>query len=271
MRANEPTLEVVDYLTKQGASVTALNKDGNTPLHEYMRSNEPNLEVVDYLTKQGASVTALNKEGKTAVSVLEENTQIEQKEKCMILEYFDKLLVPPEIFARGKQAIKIYKNELKDGKIAVVNSRCMFLGKEGAGKTSCVKAMLKERFNPDEPSTDGIVTRTVFQSNSKSEWKRIKDEHDDSELTRKMREHVIKQRVDKELEDNQSYPIGGDSVNIPNEITSIWDYAGQLDYYITHRFFLTNTASYCVEFNALDNLDEPANPRDPAVGPHSKI
>ncbi|XP_071960530.1 uncharacterized protein [Antedon mediterranea] len=253
MRSSEPTLEVVVYLTKQGASVTALNKDGNTPLHEYMCSNKPTLEAVNYLRKQGASITALNKEGKTAVSVLEENTKIEKTKQIMILEHFDKLLVPPEIFAMGKEAIKIYKDELKDGKIAVVNSRCMFLGKEGAGKTSCVKSMLRERFNPKEQSTDGIVTATVFKATGESKWKKIKEEND-SELTKKMRENALAEKVDKKLKqdsnENRSLwnkfedfirsKIGSDDLeSISNEITSIWDYAGQLDYYITHRVCLS--------------------------------
>ncbi|XP_071944744.1 probable serine/threonine-protein kinase pats1 [Antedon mediterranea] len=57
--------------------------------------------------------------------------------------------------------------------------------------------------------------------------------------------------------------IGKENVS---DLTSIWDYAGQLDYYITHRFFLTNTVSYCVAFNVMDNLDEPAKPRDSKIG-----
>ncbi|XP_071944621.1 uncharacterized protein [Antedon mediterranea] len=52
-----------------------------------------------------------------------------------------------------------------------------------------------------------------------------------------------------------------DSESISSDVTTIWDYAGQLDYYITHRFFLTNRVSYCVAFNACDNLDEPATSR----------
>ncbi|XP_071944314.1 uncharacterized protein [Antedon mediterranea] len=134
--------------------------------------------MVTCLINKGASVTSQNKEGKTPESVVETNMDITKKKKTVILNYFDKLLVPAEIRARGKHAIKIYKEEIKTGSMSVVNSRCMFLGKEGAGKTSCVKAMVGERFNSAEQSTDGIVTTTVFQAkNDFKQWKKIKGVH----------------------------------------------------------------------------------------------
>ncbi|XP_071945904.1 uncharacterized protein [Antedon mediterranea] len=200
---------------------------------------------------------------------------ITKKEKTVILNYFDKL-VPAEIRARGKQAIKIYKEELKTGSMSVVNSRCMFLGKEGAGKTSCVKAMVGERFNSAEQSTDGIVTTTVFQAKKDcSQWKKIKDVND-IELSEQIRSHALGEKVDKRLQEegnvgtwakfkNGMYKMVRRKEKV-SDITSVWDYAGQLDYYITHRFFLTNTVSYCVAFNVMDNLDEPAKPRDLKIG-----
>ncbi|XP_033112517.1 probable serine/threonine-protein kinase pats1 [Anneissia japonica] len=48
----------------------------------------------------------------------------------------------------------------------------------------------------------------------------------------------------------------------PRDITCIWDYAGQMIYYITHRVFLTDGSSYGIVFNLLDNLEEFAKPRD---------
>ncbi|XP_033108443.1 uncharacterized protein LOC117110010 isoform X2 [Anneissia japonica] len=53
---------------------------------------------------------------------------------------------------------------------------------------------------------------------------------------------------------------------IPNDVTCIWDYAGQLTYYISHRFFLTGGSSYCVVFSVLDDLDTLANPRNSLKG-----
>ncbi|XP_033099730.1 uncharacterized protein LOC117103289 [Anneissia japonica] len=48
----------------------------------------------------------------------------------------------------------------------------------------------------------------------------------------------------------------------PMDVTCIWDYAGQLDYYITHRFFLTDGSSYGVVFSLFDDLHKMAKPRD---------
>ncbi|XP_071944293.1 uncharacterized protein [Antedon mediterranea] len=160
--------------------------------------------------------------------------------------------------------------------MSVVNSRCMFLGKEGAGKTSCVKAMVGERFNSAEQSTDGIVTTTVFQAKKDcSQWKKIKDVND-IELSEQIRSHALGEKVDKRLKEEGNVGIWTKFKNgmykmvrrkeKVSDITSVWDYAGQLDYYITHRFFLTNTVSYCVAFNVMDNLDEPAKPRGSKIG-----
>ncbi|XP_071964214.1 uncharacterized protein [Antedon mediterranea] len=274
------TLEIVEFLIQQhGASLSLQNKDGDTPLHLYVSNRYCTLEIVEFLIQQhGASLSLQNKEGNTPVNILEKNAYISEKEKNKIAIYFDKLLVPAEVYSKGKDAIKIYKDELQNGEISVVNSRCMFLGKEGAGKTSCVKAMLGERFNSREPSTDGIVTTTVFQATTEdcSTWNEVTDV-DGVELSKKVRAHALAENVDKKLgKESNDTTIVGQLLNIwmkiigkekanVSDITSIWDYAGQLDYYITHRFFLTNKVSYCVTFNVMDNLNELANPRDSTI------
>ncbi|XP_071944722.1 uncharacterized protein [Antedon mediterranea] len=266
-----------NLLVDAGSDINIQDRNGNPPLYEYLIQRlNPASEIVKFLIKKdSALLTLLNKEGKTPESIVETNMYITKKEKTVILNYFDKL-VPAEIRARGKQAIKIYKEELKTGSMSVVNSRCMFLGKEGAGKTSCVKAMVGERFNSAEQSTDGIVTTTVFQAKKDcSQWKKIKDVND-IELSEQIRSHALGEKVDKRLQEegnvgtwakfkNAMYKMVRRKENV-SDITSIWDYAGQLDYYITHRFFLTNTVSYCVAFNVMDNLDEPAKPRDSKIG-----
>ncbi|XP_033098475.1 uncharacterized protein LOC117102324 [Anneissia japonica] len=70
----------------------------------------------------------------------EETTRREKKTKLKNL--LEELSIPSEILARGPDAVKAFKDALKNGEITVVNSRLMFLGNEGSGKTSCVKAML---------------------------------------------------------------------------------------------------------------------------------
>ncbi|XP_033112553.1 uncharacterized protein LOC117113353 [Anneissia japonica] len=52
----------------------------------------------------------------------------------------------------------------------------------------------------------------------------------------------------------------------PSDVTCIWDYAGQLEYFITHRIFITDGNSYGVVFSLVDALDKLAKRRDPKKG-----
>ncbi len=54
-------LAIVQYLVGQGASLTATNQYGNTPLH--YAAGEGNLAIVQYLVGQGASLTATGADG----------------------------------------------------------------------------------------------------------------------------------------------------------------------------------------------------------------
>ncbi|XP_033112467.1 uncharacterized protein LOC117113280 isoform X2 [Anneissia japonica] len=296
-------------LITYGASVYQKDSRGNTPLDYYDR----------------------NKCSKYEVSTKEEK---KDELKKLLIE----LSAPGEILARGPEAIKAFTYEVQNGEIMMVNSRVMFLGKEGVGKTSCVRSMLGKVFNNNEPSTDGIVTTTAFQmvDGDCSEWKEQKDV-DVCELTRQIREHSIAENLAKKLKQpkrqqntnsasssstaasskpseatrsasytrlpegiheklvaklavpgtfhprtvfsqpRQRFRLGQllrraifgqprqtaevPSSFIASDVTSIWDYAGQLTYYISHRFFLTD-GSYCVVFSVLDDLDALANPRD---------
>ncbi|XP_033102540.1 uncharacterized protein LOC117105486 [Anneissia japonica] len=210
--------------------------------------------------------------------------------------------------------------------------------------------VIKARFNNNEPSTDGIVTTTVFQTvnGDFSKWKEQKDV-DVCELTKQIREHAIAENLAKKLKQPESQQNTTNSASssstaasskpseatrstsytklpdegihkklvaklavhssfhpptlfgqpfsraihrrarfgqplqtadvlsrnaiqqhkesfIPSDVTCIWDYAGQLTYYISHRFFLTDGSSYCVVFSVLDDLDALANPRDSLQG-----
>ncbi|XP_033120924.1 uncharacterized protein LOC117120035 [Anneissia japonica] len=69
--------------------------------------------------------------------------------------------------------------------------------------------------------------------------------------------HLMKYEIRKKIVDNLA-----NKSSVPTDITCIWDYAGQMIYYITHRVFLTDGSSYGVVFSLLDNLEEFAKPRD---------
>ncbi|XP_071944626.1 uncharacterized protein [Antedon mediterranea] len=189
-------VEILNSIIAHGASVTATDNEGNTPLHGHVRFGG-NLEIVNSLIAHGASLKARNKRGQTPASALKDNSDISKEKKNTILKLLD---IPVEILARGKSAIRSFQNELENGEIAVVNSRCMFLGKEGAGKTSCVKAMLGQRFKSNEPSTDGIaITTTLFQAIGKEcdKWK--KEDIDVMELNKKIREDALAEKLATQL------------------------------------------------------------------------
>ncbi|XP_033107455.1 uncharacterized protein LOC117109294 [Anneissia japonica] len=258
----------------------------------------------------------------------EETTRSEKKQSLRKL--LIELSVPGEIKARGETAVKAFEYEMQNGEITVVNARFMFMGKEGAGKTSCVNQILGKAFNENEEPTDGVVTTTVVQTSGKdcSEWK--KSDVDVAELTNQIKDDAIAENIAKKLKqpesqrstsptstsslmvkvkegtsvmtlnerENSQEPEGAGGlstnqstgshdtfekklpdrlhkllVNIlanegpsnvdgPSEVTSIWDYAGQLKYYITHRIYLTGGASYGVVFSLLDDLNDFVKSRD---------
>ncbi|XP_033126239.1 uncharacterized protein LOC117124199 [Anneissia japonica] len=369
-------------LEKTNKKINTQDRIGRTPLHDCLLrrlTHEQHKEVAILNITFGASVTIKDNFGRTPLDLYDENeckgyeetTRSEQKPD--LKELLEKLSTPSEILARGPDAVKAFKDALKNGEITVVNSRLMFLGQEGSGKTSCVKAMLGKVFDKEEPSTDGIVTtKTVFQTVGEdcSIWEEQKDV-DEIERTKQIREHAIATNVAKTFNftastsssdrgriafpSTSASPLEGTSAasvseidprkksslspvfirrfkgksvsedtgvstngkgvsqdtavstsgkgvsqdtgvstrakgvsqdtevstyqlhemrkkvidklanksSGPSDVTCIWDYAGQLEYYITHRFFLTDGSSYGVVFSLLDALDELAKPRDP--------
>ncbi|XP_033119905.1 uncharacterized protein LOC117119199, partial [Anneissia japonica] len=125
---------------------------GQTPLHYCLKNewltHEQHKEVAILNISFGASVTIKDVDGKTPLDLYDENEckgyeeTTRSKKKQDLKELLEKLSTPSEILARGPDAVKAFKDALQNGEITVVNSRLMFLGQEGSGKTSCVKAML---------------------------------------------------------------------------------------------------------------------------------
>ena len=65
-------------------------------------------------------------------------------------------VVPVEILAQGYDAKLLYEEALKDGSVIVYRGRLIFIGQDGAGKTSLKKSLLGLPFDPKEQSTEGI-------------------------------------------------------------------------------------------------------------------
>ncbi|XP_033111333.1 uncharacterized protein LOC117112366 isoform X1 [Anneissia japonica] len=75
--------------------------------------------------------------------------------------------------------------------------------------------------------------------------------------TRESTTQFMTYEIRKKIVDNLANKSSG-----PRDITCIWDYAGQMTYYITHRIFLTDRSSYGVVFSLCDDLEEFAKPRN---------
>ncbi|XP_033124477.1 uncharacterized protein LOC117122829, partial [Anneissia japonica] len=345
---------------------------GHTPLHECLdteyRRYEEHRETAICLMEHGALLIKDNK-GKTPLDLYDKNKciiygarSIRQEKKEKLKKLLLDMTLPAQIKARGKDAVTAFVNEIEKGEMTLVNSRVMFLGKEGAGKTSLVNSILGKQFNENEPSTCGILTTTVFQTVGEdyNKWEEHKDV-DVCELTKQIREHNIAERIARKLEPPESQETTSMSVspsstaspmetsegatsltseeketsdvsqsaanvstrqfdklpeeilkkvvanldrqnpepsrsaeepkpgifkrffmkitrnkptnkdarfervveNVPSDVTCIWDYAGQISYYITHRFFLTDGSSYVVAFSLFEPLNELAKSRGP--------
>ncbi|XP_033122188.1 uncharacterized protein LOC117121184 [Anneissia japonica] len=367
--ARVPALRRV--LQKSNTRVNWRGNDGCTPLHlcldnEYRRYEE-HRETAICLVEHGALLIKDN-EGKTPLDLYDKNKCIlYDGSRSIIREKKDELkklllgmTLPAQIKARGKDAVNAFLNEIEKGEMTLVNSRVMFLGKEGAGKTSLVNSILGKQFDENEPSTCGIVTTTVFQTGEDcNKWEEHKDV-DVCELTKQIREYNIAERIARKLEPPESQETTSMSVspsstaspmetseeatsltseeretsdvsqraanvstrhfdrlpeeifkkvvanldrqnlepssikepkpgrlkrffikikrkkatnknagfvrvveNVPSDVTCIWDYAGQISYYITHRFFLTDGSSYVVAFSLFEPLNELAKSRGP--------
>ena len=85
--------------------------------------------------------------------------------------------VPPEIRARGPQALEAYNNALAEGQACVKRVPLMIVGQDLSGKTSVKKFLKGICFNPDEGSTRGIevdrydfkVTTEIWKTGEKDE------------------------------------------------------------------------------------------------------
>ena len=74
----------------------------------------------------------------------------------LIFNLFFRILVPPEILARGLSAVESYFKALADGRTSLKRIPIMLIGQDRAGKTSLKKSFKGICFDPEEDSTVGI-------------------------------------------------------------------------------------------------------------------
>ncbi|XP_031567289.1 uncharacterized protein LOC116302196 [Actinia tenebrosa] len=100
-----------------------------------------------------------------------------------VIEYVDKYFggpgkeqtrnddtIPSEIRARGPEALKAYEEALESGKTKNRRLLIMVVGPARAGKTSLLKSLNGEKYDPKEDSTDGIQLQRTFCKSQENCW-----------------------------------------------------------------------------------------------------
>ncbi|MCB9317545.1 MAG: leucine-rich repeat domain-containing protein, partial [Lewinellaceae bacterium] len=95
----------------------------------------------------------------------EEYISSQSRQKSFILLKGTPLIIPPVEFAQeGNQAILEFFDQLGDDRTPLNELKIIFLGEGAAGKTSLIKRIRKETFNPKESQTHGIrIRKTPFE------------------------------------------------------------------------------------------------------------
>jgi GTPase SAR1 family protein len=69
---------------------------------------------------------------------------------------------PPEVTAAGSDSVLEFLRERKRGSEPQWVSKLLVVGEGGVGKTSLVKALAADPYDPDEPSTQGLMIRDLY-------------------------------------------------------------------------------------------------------------
>ncbi|CAE8739352.1 unnamed protein product [Polarella glacialis] len=187
--------------------------------------------------------------------------------------------------AQSELARAAFREALRLGKVRPRTLKLMFVGQGRAGKTSTLKALTGQTFQPNEESTHGLhatmpLVRAVtldVRSALVSQWQVVaRSEHEihGAELERSCAQYVAERMRDVDSSEAlQAEPDGGEawpedgitkmSVDLVarliqnNEsglddeedepvMLKTWDFGGQREYYVMHHLFLTNRGIYLV-------------------------
>ncbi|XP_033116642.1 uncharacterized protein LOC117116666, partial [Anneissia japonica] len=184
-----------------------------TPLHKLLEANlnfTDHLDIAKLLLDAGADVNIENEDNQTPCDLYIKNECEEydstnrEKHKEEVLQLLQGFEVPEAILARGSEALKVFNEEVQEGRITVNHARLMVTGKEGVGKTCLVNTLLERTFNEEEPSTDGIVLTTAFQTTDiSSVWKEAED-MDECDRIKDIFDNALESKVAEKLKQKGS-------------------------------------------------------------------
>ncbi|XP_062505019.1 ankyrin-3-like [Corticium candelabrum] len=120
------------------------------PLHVAVFSKQK--DIVRLLLSHGADISKVPI-GKEAVL---RRLEIQKKGKMASIIQASETF-PEEIVSPGEAALRVYLSYCSEGSAVNVFLRVDVVGRDGVGKTSLTKSLTLQKFNPDEPSTIGVV------------------------------------------------------------------------------------------------------------------
>ena len=136
------------------------------------------------------------------------------------------LPIPPEILALKEEPAKIlnyYFQHQAQQKKPLNEAKVLIVGQGAVGKTSLIKRLLEDTFNPHEIKTDGIAIK---------HW------------------HIPVPSTLRQAQDRRS--SGQAQIRL-----NVWDFGGQEIMHATHQFFLTKRSLYLLVLDS--RLDEKEN------------
>ncbi|XP_078351818.1 uncharacterized protein LOC144636474 [Oculina patagonica] len=200
---------------------------------------------------------------------------------------------PSYVVARGERAMAAYQRALETGETLDKRVKIYLIGQDRVGKTSLGKALKGEKFNPKEPSTDGVQMHEPVMNAGLQPWKYSIMQEETTTYRQKCAEYISTYLL-TESTGGQQLPTNGENdvkmdettdqsalgtnqqAKVPDEISGIvveklekkdgtdqegiwpviWDFAGQAVYRAIHPIFMSPEAVYLLVVDLTKDLSD---------------
>ena len=132
---------------------------------------------------------------------------------CLTNVLFLLELMPSYVVAQGATAKAAYHNAKAHGKIRDWRVNVVVVGQDGVGKTSVVRSLKGEDFNPNEASTDGVEMHAPLKNPGTQPWKNFSLEKGTTTYHHKCAEYINRVLV-SESTANQTFQKGHESPSV---------------------------------------------------------
>lgn len=126
---------------------------------------------------------------------------------CLTNVLFSLELMPSYVVARVARTMAAYHKAKAHGEILDGRVNVVVVGQDGVGKTSVVRSLKGEDFNPDEASTDGVEMHAPLKNPGTQPWKNFTLEKGTTTYHYKCAECINRELV-SESSANQTFQKG---------------------------------------------------------------